>query len=158
MYCRLISICICFSLSFPLSASAVSEGQQLVPFQAKDMSGESINLNKYIGDKIIILTFWASWCPLCKSEVPLLNDIKNRFNPEKIAIFGINIDKNDSPSQARAFMENNTINYPIIYDEGSIITTSYKITGVPTVIIADKNGIITFRKNYVPEPDHFNIK
>ena len=158
MYGRLITIWICFSLSFPLSAFAVSEGQQLVPFQTMDMSGELMNLDEYIGHKIIILVFWASWCPLCKSEVPLLNEIKNRFNPEKIAIFGINIDKNDSPSRARAFMKSNAINYPVIYDKGSAITTSYKITGIPTVIITNKDGIITFRKNYVPEADHFDIK
>lgn len=156
MYGHLI-LWICIFLSFPFSALAVSEGQLLIPFRAMDMSGESINIEEYIGDKIIVLAFWASWCPLCKSEVPLLNEIKDRFDPEKVVIFGINIDKNDSPSRARTFINKNSINYPVIYDQGSVITTSYKISGVPTVIITDRKGIIKFRKNYVPEVDRLDV-
>lgn len=146
------------SIFFSPVAYAVNVDESILPFDTVDINGSRVNLGENIGQKVIILVFWASWCPLCESEVPLLNEITKTFSSDKVALYGINIDKNDSPARALTFVNKNKIEYPVIYDKGSKITSSYKITGVPTVIITDRKGVVVFRRNYVPEMDSINIR
>ena len=65
-------------------------------------------------------------------------------------IIMINVGQNDSEAKASRFIRKNDIRYPVIFDANSKITMEYRITGVPTVIMADTTGTILFRQYYVP--------
>jgi peroxiredoxin len=64
---------------------------------------------------------------------------------------GINVGCNDSEGKARRFMDKNGITYPIIFDKKGTIPKMYKVQGVPTVLIADKKGVVLFKNYGVPE-------
>lgn len=68
-------------------------------------------------------------------------------------IITINVGFNDSEKKAGHFVKEHAIKYPVIFDADSEITMNNKVTGVPTVIIADSSGTIVFRQYYVPNQD-----
>ena len=135
----------------PATSFALSEGEPLPPFDTEDIDGNPVDLKEIIGQKPIMFVFWASWCPSCFFEVPKLNALYKEFSPQGMEFFGINVDQNDSINQAFKFMGKAKMRYPVIYDTGSVITKNYGVPGVPTIIIVNKKGIVTFKRNYVPE-------
>lgn len=135
----------------PASSFALSQGDPLPPFDTEDIDGNPVDLNEIIGKQPIMFVFWASWCPSCFFEVPKLNALYDEFGPQGLAFFGINVDQNDSINQAYKFMGKAKMRYPVIYDTGSVITNNYEVPGVPTIMIVNKKGVVTFKENYVPE-------
>jgi len=98
-----------------------------------------------------MLIFWASWCPNCKSEVPKVNALVKKYKSKGMEFIGINVGYNDSEGKARRFMDKNGITYPVIFDKKGIIPRQYGVQGVPTVLVANKKGIVVFRNYEIPE-------
>ncbi len=138
-------------LLLPISALALNQGDSLFPFTAKDMDGKTIDLAAVIGKKPIMLIFWASWCPNCKTEVPKVNELVKKYRGQGMEFIGINVGHNDSEGKARRFMDKTGMTYPVIFDNKGKITRQYSIQGVPTILVADKKGVIVFKNYGVPE-------
>lgn len=138
-------------LILPVSAAATQVDKQMVPFAGQDMHGNPLDLKDIIGNKAIMLVFWASWCPNCKVEAPKINDLYKKYGDHGLAIIGIDVGYNDTVKRARVFMEETKMAYPVIFDSDHSITNTYKVQGVPTVIIADRSGTIRFRNFKVPD-------
>jgi len=154
---KLYYILLFLSLFFasPGSAWAVSVGDTLPAVSANDMDGNLIELEKIVGNKPLMLIFWASWCSRCRESMPWINELFDKYHEQGLQFIGINIGYNDSKSKARRFMEETGISYPVIFDEKGGIPIIYGVYGVPTILVADKNGIIIFHNNKVPEiSDH----
>lgn len=141
---------LCFLL-LPVSAYCLARGDRLIPFSATDMDGNSVELEKIIGNQPVMLVFWASWCPNCTREVPKINSYVESLGKKGMKFIGINIGYNDSPARARAFMEKTKMTYPNIFDKDRTITGQYKIFGVPTIIIADKSGKVVHNSPALPD-------
>ncbi len=138
-------------LLLPVSALALNQGDSLIPFSGQDMDGKTVDLATVIGKKPVMLIFWASWCPNCKSEVPKVNELVKKYQTQGMEFIGINVGFNDSEGKARRFMEKNGVSYPIIFDKKGDIPRQYGVQGVPTILVADKNGLIMFKNYSVPE-------
>ena len=63
---------------FATSAFALGSGSQVENFTLKDLSGKSVSLNQFKG-KVVVLNFWASWCPPCRNEMPEFNEMSKEF-------------------------------------------------------------------------------
>lgn len=142
----------------PSAASAVQLGEKLATFKQKDMNGNTIDMSTIIGKKPVMLVFWASWCPNCKSEAPKVNKLYAQYKDRGMEFIGINIGYNDSPARARSFIGKTKMAYPTVFDKSSAITNTYGVRGVPTIIVADANGLIQFRNYGVPDITEANFK
>jgi len=138
-------------LLLPVSAMALNQGESLIPFTAQDMDGGSIDLASVIGQKPVMLVFWASWCPNCKSEVPKIKALVDKYGEKGMTFIGINVGHNDSVAKARRFMKKTGMTYPVIFDQKGDISRKYAIQGVPTVLVADKKGTVVFKNYGVPK-------
>ena len=138
-------------LLLPISALALNQDDRLLPFTAKDMDGKTIDLATVIGTKPVMLIFWASWCPNCKTEVPKVNELVKKYQEKGMEFIGINVGHNDSERKARRFMDTTGMTYPVIFDNKGKISRQYGIQGVPTILVADKKGVIVFKNYGVPE-------
>ncbi|PIE58178.1 MAG: redoxin [Desulfobulbus propionicus] len=141
----------CLALAAPSTGLSAEVGRQLPSFQAKTMAGTTFDMDAIIGKKTVMLVFWASWCPSCKSEVPRINALVKKYKPQGMEFIGINIGSNDSPKRARAFMKKYKMAYPVIFDRSGTISQQYRVLGVPTIIVADKSGTIQFKNYGVPK-------
>ncbi len=143
-------LCFVLLLLLPVTALAINQGDPLIPFAAQDMDGNNIDISTVIGKKPIMLVFWASWCPNCKSEVPKIKKLVDKYGTKGMTFIGINVAHNDSEARARRFMDKSGMTYPVIFDKEGNISRKYAVQGVPTVVVADKKGTVVFKNYGVP--------
>ncbi len=139
------------------SLLAAQDEPRLIPFKGHDLNGEPIDLQQSIGSKPVMLIFWASWCPSCKTEVPKINQLAAKFKGRGMDFIAINVGYNDSVERAQAFVKKTGMSYPVFFDATGAITEQYRLQGVPTVIIADKQGVIQFRNYAAPDISEANF-
>jgi len=120
---------------FPLSGPAID-------FDTKDVEGNSIVLSKFKG-KIVILDFWATWCPPCRKEIPNLKKIYSEFKGNDFEIISIALERKPD-EYAKKFVKENGMDWVHIIDkeEGRKIAKDYKIRYIPTMYVIDKKGKI----------------
>lgn len=100
-------------------------------------SSKKISLADVKG-KVVYLDFWASWCGPCALSLPELEKLRSRFRHQGFEVLAINLD--DSMDDARRFLEDKQISYPILVDGQQVTPEQYGITGMPTAFLLDRNG------------------
>lgn len=155
---RLLFFLLAFLLLTPGFASATQLGEKLQPFKQEDLNGNIIDMNTIIGKKPVMLVFWASWCPNCKIEAPKINQLVEKYRDQGMEFIGVNIAFNDSIKRARSFVKKTEMAYPTVFDADNAITQKYMVRGVPTILVADSNGIVQFRNYGAPEITEENFK
>lgn len=93
--------------------------------------------------KITILNFWATWCPPCREEMPELGDFVHQYG-SAVDFYAVNIQ--ETPEQVAAFLAQGKLILPVLFDKEGTVARSFRISAIPTTLIADKKGVIRFRK------------
>ena len=84
-------------------------------FVLKDASGNDFNLAAHRG-KVILLDFWATWCPPCKVEIPWFVEFQQKYGPRGLIVIGVSVD--DPASKLKPFADQYKINYPLLVGDG----------------------------------------
>jgi cytochrome c biogenesis protein CcmG/thiol:disulfide interchange protein DsbE len=84
-------------------------------FTVKDMNGQSVALSSFKG-KVIVLDFWATWCPPCKVEIPWFVEFQQKFGPKGFIVIGVSVD--DPASKLKPFGDQYKVNYPLLVGDG----------------------------------------
>ena len=104
-----------------------------------DVKGKQLDLNDYRGN-LILFNFWATWCAPCKQEMPSLDLLTSYESLNNLKIFPINVGK-DSNKKALEFFEDLKIsNLNIYFDSPITLAKKFKLRGIPTSILFNKNG------------------
>jgi len=88
--------------------------------------------------KVVLVSFWASWCPYCIKEMKELVEIRKRYSTDDLKILGVSLDS--SKSSYTRILEESKINYPTYLASDSRIGMMFNVFGIPSIIIYDKNG------------------
>lgn len=107
-------------------------------FKLKDLNGKDVSLSAYKG-KVVIIDFWATWCPPCRKGIPELIEIQQQYGTDKLAILGISVDQADA-SVVKDFAKSYKINYPVLFYTPEVVSAYGGIEGIPTSFIIDKEG------------------
>jgi peroxiredoxin len=114
-------------------------GQPLSNFSLQDLHGETVHLSDYSG-QVILINAWAIWCPPCVAEMPDLQAFYQTHRTENFTILGINA--GDPPSKAAAFVSQQGITFPILFDPNVELLTRLGVDSFPTSILIDRDGIV----------------
>jgi peroxiredoxin len=110
-------------------------------FTLYDMDKNLVSMHDYAG-KIVVLNFWATWCPPCVAEIPDFVDAWNTYKSKNIQFFGIS---DDDVNAIAAFVKENKMTYPTLLDGSSDrIMQSWGIDAIPHTFILDGSGEIVF--------------
>jgi len=113
------------------------------------MDGRTFSLASYKGN-VVLLNFWATWCPSCKDEIPSMNKLVRQFKDRKFSIIALSTDR--SYSSVRDFLKKHTADFTVLMDDGLKVSRSlYKVFVLPTSFLIDKKGVIVER--YFGEED-----
>ena len=115
-------------------------GQYAPDFETEYLNGEKFKLSELKG-KPIVLNFWATWCPPCRREMPLLQKLHDEG---KIIVVGVNLQ--EDKKTINEFIEKLNITFPIVLDKDKSIEARYNVLLKPTTYFIDKNGIILDKK------------
>ncbi len=121
-------------IAFAGGRSAVSETAP--NFFLTDLYGKKVNLFDYKG-KVVLVNFWASWCPQCKMEVPGFQRVYETYKGKGFAIIGIALDE-----VAPSFINEMGITYPIAMADGKVIKDYGNVSGIPISFLIGKDGRI----------------
>jgi len=115
-------------------------GAQAPNFVLPNLAGEKVELASLTGKKPTLLVFWATWCPTCKEEIPILNEWSQKF-PD-LTILGIDVQ--ESRERVQAFAQKQKIQYPILLDEEGEVAQQYGLVGIPAAILLAKGGKVIY--------------
>jgi len=112
-------------------------------FVVYDEDLNEVKLSDYKGTPVV-LNFWASWCPPCKSEMPSFNEMSKKYSKDKVAILMVNLTdgQRETMSTAKQFIKDNNYNMKVLFDNKMNAANSYNISAIPRTIFIDKDGYI----------------
>ncbi len=114
-------------------------------FTLPDLQGKPQSFSQW-NDKVVVLNFWATWCPPCRREIPDFVDVYRQYQERNLVIIGVGT---DNPKKIADFVKQFNIPYPILTGERKAMQLSYQYgnhTGaLPYTIVFDKKGIIRYR-------------
>ena len=110
-------------------------------FTFKDINGKNVALSAYKG-KVVLLDFWATWCPPCRKEIPGFVELYDRYKAQGFVVLGVSMD--DSTSDVKKFMRTLKMNYPILLgNEREDVEKAYgPLPGMPTSFVIARDGKI----------------
>ena len=108
-------------------------------FSLELMNGETVTLSELRG-KVIMLDFWASWCPPCRQEASTLSQVYREFQGQPVEFIGIDIW--DRPGDAIEFVDLFDVPYPNSIDSKGIVAIDYGVKGIPEKIFIDQTGVL----------------
>lgn len=114
-------------------------GTALADFNLLSLAGnEKVSLSQYRGQPVMI-NFWGSWCPPCRQEMPLFQQVYARYG-DQFVLIGINVQ--DEKTAALEYAEQTGITFPLVVDENAEVTAQFYVRGFPTSFFIDAEGVL----------------
>lgn len=128
-------------LALLLAAPALAQERPMAPeFSLRTLDGGKVQLSDYRG-KVVILSFWATWCGPCKQELPILQRLLDKYGEQGLAVLAINIDDPKTLAEVRRFVKNRKLTMPVPIDADSKVLASFNPrVALPFVQILDREG------------------
>jgi peroxiredoxin len=118
---------------------APEQGKPAANFTSPALSGGEIALADYAGE-VVIVNFWATWCPPCKAEMPGINNFYETHQEEGLVVLAVNAQ--ESESQVRPFIESSGFTFPVLLDPAGSVVDQYQVRSFPTTIVIDRDGVV----------------
>jgi peroxiredoxin len=112
------------------------------PFSLIDLNGRTLELGAQKG-KVVLLDFWATWCPPCRVEIPGFVRLQGRYRDQGLVVIGISLD--DSPEPVREFYREFRMNYPVAMGDERISELYGGILGLPTTFVIGRDGRVYYK-------------
>jgi len=119
----------------PNDEGLIPVGQTAPSFTADTVDGRSVSVGEG-GSEATMLVFFATWCPHCQNEAPVISELESQYDDLRVVMVGI--DGEDSPDEVRQFVEKYDIESPAVYEPS--LGQEYGVSGYPTVYVLDSNN------------------
>jgi len=119
-------------------------------FVRTGLDGRRIDLAAFRG-KVVLLTFWATWCAPCQVEMPRFIDWQNHYRPQGLQILAVSLD--DDPEVARSLVSQRNVNYPVLMGDLRLARAYGKILGLPVNFLIDRRGKVAAIFQGESDPD-----
>jgi peroxiredoxin len=116
--------------------TADNERRQQVDFTLRELNGKSWTLKELHG-KVVVLNFWATWCPPCRKEMPDLETLYQQFKDQGLLILAIS---DEDAGKVKPFIAQQKVTYPILLDPGRKVNELFQIEGIPKTFVYDRTG------------------
>ena len=146
---RVIVLALMLLVATTTTACAKIPGEAAPQFKLNDLEGNEISLAEVVQSKPVLLDFWATWCPPCRKEAPLVQAFYDKYQGQ-VAVIGVNV--NESPKAITSFMTELGLNYPVVIDSTGV-AQEYGVVGIPTIVLVARGGEIVYFGHSVHEAE-----
>jgi len=112
-------------------------------------STETLKLSNIVGKKLVLLNFWATWCPYCVREIPDLKNVYEKYKNKGLEIVAVNI--GESSKEVSKFVEIKEIEYKVVLDQKTQVARMYGVRGIPTNFLIGLDGNVIFGGYVMPD-------
>lgn len=109
-------------------------------FTLQDMSGNNVSLADYRG-KVVVLEFWATWCPPCRAAIPGLETLHRKFKDKGLTILAVSLDSGSDWEFVKSFIKDYNMTYTVLKGTDEI-SQKYRVRSIPHLLVLDKKGNI----------------
>jgi len=124
-------------------ASGVELGARAPDFTLTDLQGQKVMLSQFRG-QVVLVNFWATWCPPCREEMPSMESLHRRFKDQGLVLLALNVDEDGAPAVID-FLKGKDYTFPILLDTGAEVQNLYQVFRFPETFVIDRNGNIVDR-------------
>ena len=117
------------------SDTQAEAGKSAPSFELALLDGSGVLTDEDLEGRPVVINFWASWCIPCREEAPLFERAWKRYRDEGVIVLGVNI--KDAESDARAFVREFGITYPVVRDLNQDLTEAFGVKGLPETFFVD---------------------
>lgn len=136
-----------------LAGAAVAEATDIQPavghrapdFTLRDSHGKPVQLSRVLGQRAVLLNFWATWCPPCRAEMPTMERAYRDYKARGLEILAVSIDAGSEAAVAarvNEFMADLKLTFPAVLDPKGDVVRTYRLRGLPTTFLIDRKGVI----------------
>jgi len=124
-------------------ARAITSGDRAPEFRLKTIEGGSVSLADFRG-KVVMVHFWATWCPPCVEEIPTLDRLYRSLMGKDFMMLAVSEDEGGEGGVA-SFIRQNRLNLPVLLDTGSEVARLYGTYKLPETYIVDRQGVVRYK-------------
>ena len=134
-----------FSCNNPQSSDSVrqnsswKQGSAPPEFELVGLDGKQYRLSTFAG-KVVLVNFWATWCPPCISEMGSFERLYQLLKTEGFEVVSVNVDSRDSLAEVRTFVTNNGISFPVLLDPDMKVASAWGLSGYPETFFLSEDG------------------
>ena len=125
-------------VSLPSERNVSLVGTRASDFTLKSLDGTSVHLAELQG-KIVLLDFWATWCPPCRRELPTIEALSRKYKDQGVLVYGVN---NEDAKTAKTFLAQHHPDLATLHDEKGKVSRVYGCYSIPTVMVIDRTGTV----------------
>jgi cytochrome c biogenesis protein CcmG/thiol:disulfide interchange protein DsbE len=142
MKSRSLIIAAAFSLLLAGSAFGMKVGDVAPDFTRTDFASKTLKLSDHRG-KLVLLNFWATWCPPCREEMPLFSRWQRELKGKGLQVIGVSMD--DDAAAAKVFLAQFPVAYPVVMGDVKLAETFGGVLGLPLSYLIDAQGRVVAR-------------
>ena len=119
---------------------ALKKGKKAKDFTLKDLKGNDVSLSDYNG-KVVLLNFWATWCPPCRSEMPSIEKLHKKYSDKGLVVLAVATDRKGEEI-VKPFVDEKGLTFTVLIDSSADVSDSYGVIGLPTTYVIGRDGTI----------------
>jgi cytochrome c biogenesis protein CcmG/thiol:disulfide interchange protein DsbE len=136
----------------PAIPVGLSEGQLAPDFTLNTPDGKTVKLSSLRGQPVLI-NFWATWCAICRSEIPALEQAYQSYRDRGVVLLGVDV--REDAATVQTFAAQTGMTFPLAVDADGAVSDQYQVRGIPTTVIVDASGVVRARRLGPLTPDKF---
>lgn len=120
-------------------------GEQAPAYSGPTLTGDSISLASLKGE-VVLLNVWATWCIPCRKEIPELQALHQELSGRGLRVVGVSVDEGNADEEVAGFARDFSMTYTIVRDPGENVSNAFRVPGVPSSFLIDREGIVRWRQ------------